>query len=219
MPRDGLPDDNLSVRGSRLRLGLYALALAGGSAAVAAVTAAGALLAGTRGQPWPVEAGAVLAGLGLGVWLGGRLSGPLATLRMTLRRLAACFGAAAVASVAAALLPSAVAALAADLALAPLAAAALAGGALLAPPALAAGAALAVLLKLAVDERPLERGPALGAMLACCAAGGLAGMVLTEAVTLARFGGAGTMTGAGVMFASLALMFALAEPRAMSDRR
>lgn len=219
MPRDGIPDDDLSVRGGRLRLGLYAVALAFGAAAVAAVAMVGGSLAGLGRGPWPVEAGAVLAGVGLGVWLGGRLSGPNATLRMTLRRLAAAFGVAALASVSSALMPTMVVDVVADLALGPLADAMVLAAVLLLPPALAAGAALAVLLKLAVDERPLARGPALGQMLACCAGGGLGGMVAVEALVLPRFGGIGTMAGAGVVFASLALMFAIAEPRPVPQAR
>lgn len=219
MPRDGLPDDNLSVRGSRLRLGLYAVALLFGSAAVAAIASVGGPVTGLAARPWPVAAAAVLAGLGCGVWLGGRLSGPLATLRMTLRRLAAAFGLAALASIAAALLPHGVAEAAVALDLGPVATCLLLAGTLLLPPATAAGAAFAVLLKLAVDERPLERGPALGQMLACCAGGGLGGMAMVEAVALPRLGGVGTLAGAGVVFATLALVFALAEPRPLPDMR
>lgn len=220
MPRDGLPDENLSVGGSRLRLGLYAVALAcGGGALVVLAATGGIVLAGTTGgrPPWSLAATALLLGLTGGVWLGGRLSGPLATLPVTLRRLAATFGAAALASVAAALLPAAMTEV--------LTGAGLNGEArqftlavlLLLPPALAAGAAVAVLLKLAVDERPLARGPALGSMLACAAGGGGLGLLLAETVLLPRMGPVGALTGAGVVFATLALVFAIAEPRPLGS--
>lgn len=216
MPRDGLPDDNLSVGGSRLRLGLYAVALACGGAAVAVLAATGGIVlaGGAGGSPaWPLSATALLLGLTGGVWLGGRLSGPLATLPITLRRLAATFGAAALTSVTAALLPMAAADLLAEAGLEGEARMLVLALLLLLPPALAAGAAVAVLLKLAVDERPLARGPALGTMLACAAGGGGLGLLLADTLLLPRMGPVGALTGTSVVFATLALMFAIAEPR------
>lgn len=214
MPRDGFPDDVPSVRGSRLRSGLYAIALGLGAAAVATIACAGGWLMALSGAPgWPAEAGAVLAGLGLGVLLGGWLSGPAATLRVTLRRLAATLGAAAIATAGAALLPATAAEAVSALDLGPSAGTLLLAVVLLVPPSACAGAALAILLKLAVDERPLARGPALGTMLACCAAGGFGGTLVAEGLTLPRFGASGSVTGAGLAFAALALVFVLAEPR------
>lgn len=213
MPRDGFSDDSPSVRGRRLRTGLYAAALTLGAAAVATITsAAGWLLTISASRAWPTEAAAIIGGLGLGVLLGGRLSGPSATLSTTLRRLAAVLGMAAVASVAAAALSASAARLVGALDAGPEAGAAILGLLLLMPPSLCAGAALAILLKLAVDERPLERGPALGSMLCCCAIGGFGGTILSGGLALPRFGAAGTVTGAGLAFAALALTFALADP-------
>ncbi|WP_404385622.1 fused MFS/spermidine synthase [Caenispirillum salinarum] len=214
MPRDGFPDDNLSVRGSGLRMGLYAVALALGGGAVAAIACAGSWLLAASGDPrWPAEAGSVLLGLAAGVWLGGWLSGPLSTLRGTLRRLAAALGAAAVTTVGAAALPQTAMRTVEALALPPEAQPVVLSLALLLPPSLCAGAALAMLLKLAVDERPLARGPALGGMLACGALGGFGGTLMADMLALPRMGAAGTVMVAGLAFAALALVFVLAEPR------
>lgn len=146
MPRDGFPNDTPAVRGSGLRMGLYAVALALGGGAVAAIASAGSWLLAVTGDPgWPAEAGAVLLGLAFGMWLGGRLSGPLSTLRGTLRRLAAALGAAAVTSVGAATLPQTFARWTQAIAPAPGFEPLLLSLALLLPPTLCAGAALAIL--------------------------------------------------------------------------
>lgn len=90
--------------------------------------------------------------------------------------------------------------------------------ALLLPPSLCAGVALAILLKLAVDERPLARGPVLGGMLACGTLGGFGGSLIADLVSLPRMGAAGTVTFAGLAFAALALVFVLAEPHPAARR-
>lgn len=219
MPRDGFPDDNLSVRGSGVRMALYAVALALGGGAVAAIASAGSWLLTASGDPaWSAETGSVMLGLAIGVWLGGWLSGPLSTMRVTLRRLAAALGAAAVTTEGAAALPRTVARAIDALGVSPDIQPVLLSLALLLPPSLCAGVALAILLKLAVDERPLARGPVLGGMLACGTLGGFGGSLIADLVSLPRMGAAGTVTFAGLAFAALALVFVLAEPHPAARR-
>ncbi|MEQ8370585.1 MAG: fused MFS/spermidine synthase [Alphaproteobacteria bacterium] len=161
-------------------------------------------LVGMTIETWSAVIAAVLAGLSLGHWWGGRLA-ERASAAAGQRVLAWAFIAAAAGS----LLPL--------LLLGPVMALLFAGlgrlgatlaGSLLffAPPAVAGGIVAPLAARLAIDATPDQRGRILGRLYALGAAGSIAGVLLAGFIMLAWLGSALSLVAVALVFSAMAVV-------------
>ncbi|MGE0723660.1 MAG: fused MFS/spermidine synthase, partial [Alphaproteobacteria bacterium] len=195
--------------------------------AIVFLTSAGALVveivaarlvapyAGSSLYTWTAIIAAVLAGLSVGHWIGGRLAGPEVDARRGERRMAAALALAGLSSIGALALLRLLADAAARSSVGAFVAVTLLGAVLFFAPSLFAGIVSPIATKLAVDLDPRRTGPAIGTMSAAGAVGSILGTVLAGFVLVQWLGSSATLIWTAALYAALAVVLVATRPRTL----
>lgn len=162
---------------------------------------------------WTAIIAVVLAGLSVGHWIGGRLAQPWVDIRGGCRRVALALGAAAVSSLASLALLRTVSIYLLNGPLPTIPAIVALTAALFLLPSLFVGIVSPILTKLAIDDVAVGRhGMVIGRMYALGTLGSIAGTLAAGYFFISWIGSTGTVVTVAVVYAVLALAFAIADP-------
>ncbi len=158
---------------------------------------------------WTAIIAIVLAGLSIGHWLGGRLAGPAIGHAEGVRRTALSLAAAAVATLASLPLLRLVSGPLLSGGLDAVTAVVVLTAVLFLLPSLFVGIVSPLVTKLAIDAEPDQAGRVLGRMFAAGAGGSIFGTLAAGYLFISWVGATGTVIAVAVLYAALAIGFAL----------
>ncbi|MBT4463221.1 MAG: fused MFS/spermidine synthase, partial [Rhodospirillaceae bacterium] len=162
---------------------------------------------------WTAIIAVVLAGLSAGHWIGGRLAKAHVGNQTGARRIAIALALAAVSSLASLVLLREVSALLLVSHLTPIVVIIVLTSALFLLPSLFVGIVSPILTKLAIDADPDNHGPVIGRMYALGTLGSIAGTLSAGYLFISWIGSSGTVIAVAVVYALLALAFAITDTR------